>query len=177
MLKPLRKLYKPRANERKFTVLSLFHTGFHFSSGHSSSFWNHLQAMKIQHLRFVATVGRIGLVNSASQWNDATVSLIDLSHDSCHLCTCSGIDGIKPMPCRVSGENKCDKVGQWVIMVEFVYPLKTRQRFNSLSKHTVWVSTRFTSLLFPARTSTVATSYKEATMNTSTGIIAFIVFK
>ena len=52
--------------------------------------------------------------------------------------------------------------------VEFVYAIKTRRRLNRLAKGTFGVSTRFTSLLFAERTSTVATASKEVTMFTST---------
>ena len=54
------------------------------------------------------------------------------------------------------------------IAVEFVYAIKTRRRFNSLAKSTFRVSTRFTSLLFAVRTSTVAIASTEVTTFTST---------
>ena len=54
------------------------------------------------------------------------------------------------------------------IVVEFVYTIKTRRRFNRVAKGTFRVSTRSTSLLLAGRTSTVATASKEVTMFTST---------
>ena len=56
---------------------------------------------------------------------------------------------------------------------KFVYTIKTRRRCKSLAKSTFRVSTRFTSLLFPVRTSTVATVSKEGTMFTFTLAPAF----
>ena len=49
-----------------------------------------------------------------------------------------------------------------VIAVEFVYSIKTRQRFHSHAKCTYRVLARFTSLLFAKRTSAVATAYKKS---------------
>ena len=47
-----------------------------------------------------------------------------------------------------------------VVAVEFIYSIKTRQRFNNHSKFAVRVSTSFTSLSHTEGTSTVAITSK-----------------
>ena len=63
---------------------------------------------------------------------------------------------------RAISRGKRYNLPKRVILVAFVYCIKTRRRFSSYAKCTARVSTKFTSLLLAVRTSTVATTSKKS---------------
>ena len=88
--------------------------------------------------------------------------LIDLIHDTRNLRTRFRTDGIKAMSPGISGGKQKINLPIREIAVDFVYSLKTKQRFNGHAKCTVCVSAKFTSLLLAVRTSTVASALKKS---------------
>ena len=61
----------------------------------------------------------------------------DLIRDTRYLCTRFRIDGLKAKSRAISGGKQMKKLSIRVTMVELVYSLKTRRRFNSHAKCTV----------------------------------------
>ena len=86
---------------------------------------------------------------------------IDLIHDVRHLCTRSRINGIKAMSRGISGGKQVINLPIRVIVVEFLYSIKTKRQFRSNEKCTYRILARFTSLLFAMRSLTVTTAYKK----------------
>ena len=78
------------------------------------------------------------------QRTDIEISLlqkpIDLIHDTRHLYTRLRIDAIKAMSRGISGGKQKINLPIQVIIVEFVYSFKTRERFDSQAKCTGRIS-------------------------------------